>query len=90
MIFNTFKDNPAGMAHRYDVEAVKRGRIGDQAFIEDTVSADTFRPIFGPVIASYKCDSLQSEPPKNASIVMFHGLPKMHEITTGWVAEQWI
>lgn len=90
VIFNTFKDNPAGMAHRYDVEAVQRGRIGDQAFIEDTVSADTFRPIFGPVIASYKCDSLQSEPPKNASVVMFHGLPKMHEITTGWVAEQWI
>jgi hypothetical protein len=89
IIFDKFAADPDGIAHRYDVDEPHRGRIGDQAFIEDTVQADTFRKLMGPVIASYKCDNLQSGPPRNAAVCMFHGLPKMNQITTGWVPELW-
>lgn len=88
-IFDTFANSPDEIAHRYDIEEPARGRIGDQAFIEDTVKADTFRDVIGPVVTSYKCDRLFDGPPANASIVMFHGIPKMHEIDTGWVPRAW-
>ena len=70
------------------------GRIGDQAYIEDMFKRfnepiATFRQLFGPVLASYKGDKLQAGPPERASIVQFHGLPKMNEFTSGWVAEAW-
>jgi hypothetical protein len=89
VIFNRFSAAPDAIAHRYDVEEPNRGRIGDQAFIEDTVPADTFRQLIGPAIASYKCDGLQFGPPGNASLVMFHGAPKMDEISSGWVRDTW-
>lgn len=87
IIFDRFVIDPDGIAHRYDVDEVRRGRIGDQAFIEDTVCAGTFRQ---GLIASYKCDGLQDAPPTNVSVVMFHGNPKMHEIKSGWVPATWI
>lgn len=85
IIFDTFAANPDGIAHRYDVDEPHRGRIGDQAFIEDTVRADTFP---AGIIASYKVDNCQKAPPR-AAVCMFHGKPKMHEITTGWVPQLW-
>lgn len=89
-IFDRFVASPDEIAHRYDVEEPKRGRIGDQAFIEDTVKADTFREKCGPVVVSYKCDNLQTaRPAPPASIVMFHGLPKMNNIESGWVKDTW-
>jgi len=67
------------------------GRIGDQAFIEDVIgTADTFRDLFGErSVASYKVHDCQGAPPADAAAVAFHGLPKMHEIRTGWVADAW-
>lgn len=89
IIFDTFAARPDEIAHRYDVDEPRVGRIGDQAFIEDVVCADTFRGLLGPVIASYKCDNLEAAPPKSASVVMFHGVPKMNDIETGWVPATW-
>lgn len=72
------------------------GRVGDQAFIEDQIKdngikADTFRDLFGErSIASYKVHNCQAEPPKDAAMVAFHGTPKPHEITTGWVPDLWL
>lgn len=31
----------------------------------------------------------RKQPPKGACVVQFHGKPKPHEITTGWVPESW-
>ena len=93
-LFDAFMLDPDGYAHKYDVVEPNNGRIGDQAFIEDQfrrvgVKIDTFRGILGRVLVSYKCDKLQDAPPKTASVVQFHGVPKMHEIDSGWVAEAW-
>lgn len=89
-IFDAFAARPDEIAHRYDVHEPQLGRIGDQAFIEDTVDADTFRPLLGRVVASYKGDGLQfAPPPPPASVVMFHGVPKMNDIETGWVPATW-
>lgn len=71
------------------------GRIGDQAFIEDCLSnrgmtVDTFRDLFGErSIASYKVHDCQKAPPPDAAAVAFHGFPKPHHLTSGWVADQW-
>jgi len=93
-LFDAFLADPDGYAHRYDVIEPNSGRIGDQAYIEDMFKRfnepiATFRQLFGPVLASYKGDKLQDGPPDRASIVQFHGLPKMNEFTSGWVAEAW-
>lgn len=89
-IFDQFAANPDEIAHRYDVNEPHNGRIGDQAFIEDTVKADTFRNLFGGrSIASYKVDNCQNAPPADAAVVMFHGLPKMNDLHHGWVPAAW-
>lgn len=94
-LFDAFHEDPDGHAHRYDVVEVNRGRIGDQAFIEDQFAryrepVDTFRAVMGPVLASYKVDCSRESYPPTASVIQFHGLPKMNEFTSGWVAEKWI
>jgi hypothetical protein len=72
-----------------------RHRIGDQAFIEDHLRATgvpiaTFRDLFGErSIASYKVHDCKRAPPADACVVAFHGKPKPHEITSGWVADTW-
>lgn len=91
-IYDRFAADPK-MARWYDAGLPREGRIGDQAFIEDCMEdrkVDTFRDLFGHTsVASYKIDRCQSAPPADAAIVAFHGSPKPHEITTGWVAETW-
>lgn len=70
-------------------------KIGDQGFIEDVlerkgVRIDTFRELFGErSIASYKVHKCQDRPPSDAAVVAFHGNPKPHEITQGWVPRAW-
>lgn len=87
-----FAKDPVGLAHRYDVVTVNEtGRIGDQAFIEDCIErADTFRDLFGErSIASYKVHNCQDAPPADAAAVAFHGSPKPHQISDGWVPASW-
>ena len=41
-----------------------------------------------PVLCSYRYHC-KSGPPKGCAVVSFHGAPKPHSITTGWVPEYW-
>lgn len=62
------------------------GRIGDQAFIEDSCKGiDTFEA--GRVI-SYKKHARHCLP-EDAAIVQFHGSPKPHEVKNGWPNQLW-
>lgn len=62
--------------------------MGDQAWIERTQlqTAVRLQDVFPGAIVSYK---QISGPPEKASIVKFHGAPKPHQVTTGWVPEVW-
>ena len=90
-IYDAFAADPVALAYHYDKVLPASGRVGDQAFIEDRTSgADTFRDLFGErSIASYKVHHCQAVPPADAAVVAFHGRPKPHEITTGWVPKLW-
>lgn len=60
---------------------------GDQAWIERAQpTADIWQDKFPQGFVSYK--RLTGVPDK-ASVVVFHGLPRPHEITDGWVPRVW-
>jgi hypothetical protein len=62
---------------------------GDQAWIEAAMRGqemDAWQDMFPGKFVSYK---LHPEIPLVASVVKFHGEPKPHEITVGWVPEVW-
>ena len=62
---------------------------GDQAWIERCrPQVDLLQDIFPGFFASYK-EKSQLAPPKGAHVVCFHGDPKPHEVTDGWVSEVW-
>jgi hypothetical protein len=97
-IAKSFAQDPEAFAYAYDTTLVNScGRIGDQAFIEDALDAndphgfrDTFRDLFGErSIASYKVHNCQDAPPADAAAVAFHGSPKPHQISDGWVPASW-
>jgi len=90
-LFRAFAAHPAAAMARHRTFT----SIGDQGFIEThlrakSVKVDTFRDLFGErSIASYKVHKCADAPPKDAAAVAFHGRPKPHQITTGWVADAW-
>lgn len=95
-IYEAFARNPARHMRRCDVDLPKINRmIGDQAFIEThlenlEMKPVTFMGLFGErTIASYKVHECHAAPPVDAVAVAFHGKPKPHQITSGWVAERW-
>jgi len=62
---------------------------GDQAWIEIALGRKPRRlwqELFPNKFVSYK---LSPGVPTVASVIKFHGVPKPHEITTGWVPEVW-
>ena len=62
---------------------------GDQAWIERHACKGKVRflqTLFPDLFVSYK--QINSIPQK-ASVVVFHGKPRPHEVTTGWVPEVW-
>jgi hypothetical protein len=62
---------------------------GDQAWIERSHSdASRLQDAFPSLFASYKADNLRN-PPAAASVVVFHGEPRPHQVLTGWVPEVW-
>jgi len=62
---------------------------GDQEFISSIIhKIDTWQEIALGRIKSYKADNLL-DGPQGASIVVFHGEPKPHELG-GWVRDYWI
>lgn len=88
-VYETFRADPEGHMRRYDKERPK-GRVGDQAFIEDVFSA-TGTPIrtwpMGKVVSFKK--HARKGPPEGAVMVAAHGKPKPHDPRAGWLHEAW-
>lgn len=64
---------------------------GDQALIEQFCAERGISPVilqdqFPGTFASFK---QINGPPEKASVVVFHGRPRPHEVMTGWVPEVW-
>lgn len=59
---------------------------GDQEWI--TQAAPDFPVLPDDWCVSYRWQA-QDEPPTAAKVVCFHGLPKPHEVTDGWVPQFW-
>lgn len=62
---------------------------GDQVWIEEWgPQMDVLQDLYPGRLRSYKVDCRHGIP-KNTSVVFFHGLPRPHEVTEGWVPEVW-
>lgn len=61
---------------------------GDQTWIEQAIGPhDIWQDILPDAFVSYKVTS--GEPPAKASVVIFHGHPRPHEVREGWVPMVW-
>jgi hypothetical protein len=61
---------------------------GDQAWIERAIEyPDLWQSMLPDSFVSYKVSG--GGAPQKASVVVFHGLPRPHEVTTGWVPMVW-
>lgn len=61
---------------------------GDQAWIEKAVAtADLWQDVAPDAFVSYKLSG--GAAPDRAAIVVFHGLPRPHEVLSGWVPMVW-
>lgn len=62
---------------------------GDQEWIEESVyQVDKWQDLFPQCFVSYKVHA-RREIPENAKMVIFHGEPRPHEVTTGWMPYIW-
>jgi hypothetical protein len=62
---------------------------GDQMYIEQQAGkAKMLQDLYPGKIASYKLEALTGIP-RRAAIICFHGTPKPHEFSFGYVAEHW-
>lgn len=68
---------------------------GDQAWIESQMfgsfteeSHDLWQDLFPGKFFSFKVDG-RFDIPKGASVCVFHGEPRPHEVTEGWVPQVW-
>lgn len=83
-----FRFDTGTQPHVYD-EFIKDKNLimkrlhGDQDWIQEKVSKYSFWP--DGWLKSYKLDGIDKE----ASIAVFHGEPKPHELNTLWIKENW-
>ena len=69
--------------------AITKSMHGDQDWITKQVhAADLWQNVAPRCIGSYKADCLQNSPDPY-SLICFHGEPKPHQITEGWVPKAW-
>lgn len=62
---------------------------GDQRWIENIIPKPEFlQDLFPDCFVSYKLGAT-SGIPKNCRMVVFHGKPRPHEITDGWIPKVW-
>ena len=62
---------------------------GDQEWVERHIKSPVIlQEAFPDKLRSYKVDCRASIP-RGCSVVFFHGNPRPHEVTTGWVPEVW-
>jgi hypothetical protein len=75
-----FLHNPGGVMRQF---------YSDQEFITHVIGLrDTWQKLAPGKVKSYKCDRLE-DGPGEAAIAVFHGDPKPHTFTRGWVKEHW-
>lgn len=73
----------------YVSDGFPRPAGGDQTYIESLVKQPfILQGLFPNAFVSYKRDARFGIPPK-ASAVFFHGRPRPHEVTDGWVPHVW-
>lgn len=61
---------------------------GDQAWIEQNYDGPCIlQSLYPDLFVSYKVSG--GKMPEKASVVVMHGRPRPHEVTTGWVPEVW-
>lgn len=62
---------------------------GDQEWIEESLyRVDKWQDLYPDSFVSYKVHA-RKEIPANAKMVIFHGQPRPHEVTTGWMPHIW-
>lgn len=72
---------------KFSPEEMQRCYMGDQEWITKQMpEGKTFPRAWFP---SYKADRCHDRMPEGAMGVVFHGEPKPHQITSGWVPEYW-
>ena len=81
-LYEYFASDPGSLMKFYDRNV--RGRVGDQAYIEDRTRPRCFPP--GKIV-SYK-KSKGAMPKSSTSIVAFHGKPKPNQ-TGDWAQRAW-
>lgn len=87
-VHDRFAHDPDGLMAEYDR---KRGpTIGDQGFIHKTLRDNKCKiGTFSPErVVSFKWEAKDGAP-KGASVVSFHGTPKLDQPGSGWAYEQW-
>lgn len=83
----SFDGNDNEIYERFDASVIKRLR-GDQDWIAEVrPSARMFR---NNLVVSYKVDCKKGEPPDNARVVLFHGIPKPPEVKDPWFRKRWL
>lgn len=88
-VYEKFLKMPeAYIAHH---KRVRRGsHLGDQAFIADTLGLDNIERLNGSLgIRSFKYHARTFLPP-DASIIAFHGPPRLGEVKADWIDKNWI
>lgn len=77
----------------YEVNHYPKIDGGDQAWIErcskiEMIAPEILQDKYPSCFVSYKVHA-KSNIPKNAKMVVFHGLPRPHEVTNGWMPHVW-
>ena len=67
---------------------------GDQSWIEQAFVSARFKPDIWQTrypgeFVSYKVDDCAKQVPASASVVVFHGRPRPHEVASGWMPQVW-
>ena len=73
---------------RWIEEGSPMSRLGDQGWIEQSIAfPDIWQDMLPDAFVSYKLT--QGYAPEKASVVVFHGHPRPHQVPTGWVPQVW-
>lgn len=86
----TWKANTQGyMWDKWIENGMPKDGGGDQKWIEKTCyRRDILQDLFPNCFVSYKVHAKQTIPQK-AKMVIFHGMPRPHEIKDGWMSHIW-
>lgn len=90
-VYEKFARMPLAYIEHHD-RVQKGSHLGDQAFIFDAlhekgIQIPALQDAF-PCIYSYKYHCRAALPP-NASIIAFHGEPRLHQVKAPWIERHW-